>query len=94
MTLEDTLKTIENKRTKAGPLTSRYKMEKKIKKKKKKMKKWARTLGSFRQMVGWHRLNLYWFVFCFVFFFFLNKLNPVSAEIVRNDRNGSKRPEI
>ena len=52
MTLEDTLKTIENKRTKAGPLTSRYKTEKKIKKKKMMMKKWARTLGSFRQIVG------------------------------------------
>jgi len=58
------------------------------------MKKWARTLGSFRQMVGRCRLDLY---FLFFFLNFNNKLNPVLARIyilVEIVRNGPKQPEI
>ena len=76
--------------------TSGYKTEKKKIKKKKKMKKWAGTLGSFMQ-------DLYSSFFLSFFLFlitgqilyrpeFTSRLKL--AEIVRNDRNGPKRPEI
>ena len=89
------IKLQKKKSQKTGPLTSKYKTEK-IKKMKKEVGWDAGFIQANGRPASFESLLV---CFCFCFFFF-NKLNPVlagiyiSAEIVQNDPNGPKQPEI